>query len=304
MRHKARLSVGAIALATLFAATAVDTAEATHWRGGNIAWTQGDGNTINFVVTTYWRRSYPFSVGSNGNLGDAVNTDIMFNFGDSSSSALTGTITTLNTTNDWFRVSSSLAHTYANAGTFKANLLDCCRIVNPPHVNNPDENFRIQSTVTVGGTDNSPNVGGSSPIFLVPDGGVQTFNPFTLTDPDGGTHTFALATGFQASGLSSGTGSFQQPAGLSINPTNGEVTWDTDVPPTTVGQLYSVSFLVTDQTGNTAPLDILLEVCAPTAPNCGGFEPPDPVPEPGTLSLITLGLLGTAELVRRRRRKA
>jgi hypothetical protein len=298
MSYRNWLTASAVAAVAVFGAAALDTAQASHWRGGSISWTQGAGNTINFEVTTYWRRSFYGAP----NVGDTVSGLTFFDFGEGPSVFISGEVESINFTNDWMKTTSSLSHTYTTNADITAAILDCCRLSNTglnPHVNNPDESFRIETTIKGPGlgTDDSPNTGSSSPIFLVQDGGVQVFNPFTLSDPDGGSLTCSLASAAQ------GGGTFDPPAGLSINSSTCDVTWDTDVPPTLVGQLYSVSFLVTDDTGNTAPLDILLQVCTPTEPGCGGFQPPE-VPEPGTLSILALGLIATAETIRRRRRKA
>jgi hypothetical protein len=299
MQKKWSLPLGSVmaiaAGAVAFMAVSASDASATHWRGGNISWTDGAAaNEVNFTFTSYWRRTaFGGSAGDGfGAIGDTVSFGDFFNFGDGGSVAGAGVISATNVSDNWIKVTQTVSHTYNSAGPFTASWQSCCRISTLQ--NNADGNNRVESIVRANGS-SSPNEGSSSPIFEVADGGVRVFNPFTTTDPDGGTFTYALASSAQA-----GPG-FNQPTALSIDALTGNVTWDTDAAGTAVGQLWSVSFIVTDNTGNTAPLDILLSICSETRAGCGGFVPPDPVPEPATFAVLGLGLLGVAAGVRRRR---
>ncbi|MBT5047789.1 MAG: PEP-CTERM sorting domain-containing protein [Rhodospirillaceae bacterium] len=273
-------------------------AQASHWRGGSIAWTPSAvaANTIDFTVTSFWRRSF-FGA---PNLGDPINlfgSDGTLSFGDGATVNVSAnsSVTTVFAANDWIGVTSTATHTYGVAGPFTAIYAnnDCCRIGSLQ--NNAGGAFELHSVVNLG-MGSSPNAGSSSPIFLVPDGGIQMFNPFSLSDPDGGPHGFALATATEA-----GSG-FANPLNLSINALTGDISWDTDTTSggnAQVGDLFSLSMIVTDPTGNTAPLDIILQVCDSQVQGCGGFQ--GVVSEPGTLAGLGIGLVGLAAIRRRRK---
>jgi hypothetical protein len=287
-------ALAAIAGAAAFMTVSAVAASATHWRGGNISWTPGTAtNEIDFAITSYWRRS--FSASFSSGVGSTVSA-YFFDFGDASGTTTANqVITGESLAGDWIQVTQTVSHTYASATSFTASLQSCCRLSSLQ--NNGDGNFRIQSLVNIDGT-SSADENSASPIFEVADGGVRMFNPFMTTDPDGGAFTYALATSAEAAG----GGTFTQPTALSINSATGEVTWDTDAAGTAVGQLWSISFVVTDSTGNTTPLDILLSICDENTQGCGGFVPPDPTPEAGTLALFGLGLIGLGLPALRRRR--
>jgi len=57
MHRKTFLGALAIAGAAALSLGLATPADATHWRGGNISWTQS-GNQVSFDVTSYWRRSF------------------------------------------------------------------------------------------------------------------------------------------------------------------------------------------------------------------------------------------------------
>lgn len=291
-----------------FAMAGISDASATHFRGGSISWTTGaTENEIIFTVTSYYRRSYgvsafrEFANPDNNKLPGDTLTYQSLNVGGQSY-ALNHTVTGVNIDSDWMGMTATVTHTYTNlteGDTFTAFLTSCCRISSLR--NSRDTTYRLQTWGEIG-TGSSPDVGSTSPIFLVPDEDVVVFNPFNATDPDGGLLTYALATAAEAGS------SYAPPPGLSIDAITGDVTWDmTALNPahTSPGNLWTVSFLVTDSDGNVAPLEILLSMCEPGTAGCGDFEPPDPqISEPATLAAFGLGLMGLALQMRRRRRKS
>ena len=153
-------------------------------------------------------------------------------------------VTSVDRTNDWLfataldptslpTLDTTIAKTYPSSGTRTAFIEDCCRVSNTPggnqHINNPDGNYRIETTVTVGGT-NRPPVSTMPPIVLCPKNGVCAFT-VPSADPDGDTVTFRLSTSNEASGSAGG---FDQPGppdatnAASVNSASGVYTWNTN----------------------------------------------------------------------------
>lgn len=287
------LTIAASAFA--FSALTSSDASATHWRGGNISWTPtANANEIQFNVTSYWRKT--FFTTSADPTGESYNVSA-FQFGDGASVTLNSTITNFNNSADWIKTEATLTHTYSSGTTFTASLQNCCRVGITE--NNEFGWFRVETDLELDGS-SSADESSSSPIFLVPAGAGTTFNPFTTTDPDGGAFTYALATSDEAAGSGN---PFDQPTGMTIDSNTGEVSWDTVAAGADVGELWSVSYVVTDNTGNTTPLDILLEICTPGTAGCGNFQGGEnDIPEPSSMAAISVGLIGLAFIARRRRR--
>ncbi len=140
-------------LALLCAIAVPATAQASHFRYGQIAWEETSGTTVEFTVTTAWRVS-PF---------------VRLYFGDGGysnhyQSGMTnlGTYTDLNGESyTVWRFTTS--HTYSGDGPYTAQFNSCCRIgtlVNAAH-----GSFRVESDVDM----RSGNTGGpvsAAPVLL------------------------------------------------------------------------------------------------------------------------------------------
>ncbi len=225
--------------------------KASHFRYGNITWTHVSGRTVTFHVTQAWRRTfYP----GPPNVGNIVTTGTL-EFGDATSAVINLTVTSVNVAEDWFFGEATITKTYGGAGTsFIAFWASNARISTLQ--NNANANFRVETTVTLSPTppnNNSP-VSSMPPIVNV-QGGLAAAN-FILaaSDPDpGNTLTYALSSTAQMGGAGN-----TQPAGLSIDPTTGVVTFNTIGK--TPGQLYSTQMRVTDNLGAAISVDLIIKI--------------------------------------------
>jgi hypothetical protein len=246
----------------------------SHFRFGHISWEPAGGNAIDFTVTL----GYAWTSCGLPNVGDALACIEILQYGDSSSDAVTATVTAIDTTNNWVIGTASLSHTYASAGDFTAFLSSCCRIGSGTHVNNPDGAYRIQTVVNAGSGNSSP-VSVLPPIVQCPIDDVCTF-AVPAVDPESDTLSWRLSTDVEASGAMAG---FTQPGptdatnAASVNPTTGVYTWDTSGaalalsdPPT----YYSSQVAIEDGT-STVVVDFLISLvqAVGTAPV---FDSPTP----------------------------
>jgi hypothetical protein len=235
-------------------------AAASHFRSGNYTWVNVSGNTVDFNVQNAFRRSgytscyIPSSAsfgactgpGGEAGVGDIISEEIgatTFSFGDGTTAsgpggALLYKVTSIDVTDDWLlglalddtklpNVVTTLRHTYASAGTVTAFTSSCCRIGPPALINNAGGEYRVETTVNVGGT-NHPPVSSLPPVVHCPVNGNCQFQ-VPASDLDGDTIGFRLSTAAEA-----GNGSFTQPGppyatnAASINGTTGIFTWNTN----------------------------------------------------------------------------
>jgi hypothetical protein len=235
------------ALIVLIAAVSLHvTANASHFRYGNISWSPLSGNTIQFKISQAWRISFFF--GGTPSVGATVTTSSL-NFGDGTSVPVTLTITSVNPVEDWFFGSFTVNHTYAGTGNYTAWWFDCCRISSL--VNNPDGNYRVQTTVNVGSGNSSP-VSSLTPIINLPVNNAAASFAIPVLDPNGNPLSFRLATAAEAAG-----GFYNHPAGLSVNSSTGVVSFSTVGK--TVGQLYTTQIIIQDGTSSIA-LDFIIKI--------------------------------------------
>lgn len=222
-------------------------ANATHFRYGNVTWQQVSGNTIKFKISQGWRRSF---FGSPV-VGSTVNTGV-FNYGDGGNANVNIVVTSVNTTEDWFYGEATLTRTYANPGTYTAFFANCCRISSL--TNGPDGNFRVETVVNVGSSNNSP-VSAMPPIVNVPVNTASAQFFLNASDPDGHALSYRLSTSSEMG--------INNPSGLSINSSTGLITFNTMG--RTVGQLYGVGFMVSDATSRIA-VDFIIRIVQQSTP--------------------------------------
>ncbi len=135
---------------------------------------------------------------------------------------------------DWFYGEATINRTYAAPGNYTAFFASCCRISTLQ--NGADGNFRVETKVNVGGTNNSP-VSAMPPIINLPAGQAAAQFSLSVSDPDGDALRSRLST-LAETGINN-------PGGLSIT-AGGLVTFNTVGK--VIGHLYSVSFTTEDLT--------------------------------------------------------
>ena len=238
------------------------TANATHFRYGNISWTRDvtNPNKVTFKVSQAWRTSYFYS-GTVPSVGAQISSQTVLDFGDGKTSNITLTLSSVNTADDWMYGDYTVTHTYANyTSNYTASFSNCCRISTLQ--NNHDLNFTVSSVLKGAATPimYSP-VSTENPIVNMPVG--QTYATTTLpaTDPNGYALTYSLTPNgnFGSSTV--------QPANSSnffINPTTGVISFNTVG--LTVGNLYNTSITVTNSVGASTMVDFLIKMVDNTPP--------------------------------------
>ncbi|MDE3153866.1 MAG: hypothetical protein KGN76_02135 [Acidobacteriota bacterium] len=255
LKKAALVLVAVLALTGMFSSRAY----ATHFRYSTISWSASPTNThqVTFQIQSAWRWDFPWQI-SHPQVGQTFNSGYVFYFGDGSYGQMNLTVTAVDAANDWMVATTTLTHTYAGNGPYMAYFENCCRLSTLLD-NNHDLNFILDTRVVLSNTqpNQSPTVA-SVPIIVMP-AGVTTSFQIPASDPDGTIASYALSTTVQ-SGLDT-----PSPLGLKLTP-SGLVTW---TPATFQEGLHAIQFTITDNDGNTVPLDVLLNVI----PYAGGTPP-------------------------------
>jgi hypothetical protein len=230
---------------------------ATHYRYGNIQWSDNGGNQVTFKIQQAWRWSYFGSpaLGSTVNIA-AADGAVPFEFGDGQSVDIQIVITSINAAEDWFFGEVTYVHTYASAGNYTASFSGCCRISSLR--NNNDESFRLQTMVSVGNSAHS-TVSTVVPIVNVPVNNPSASFTIPAVDPDGHTLNFRLANANEAAGIGN---PYVQPTGLSVNSSTGLVTFSTVGK--TVGNLYTSQIMINNGATEIG-VDFLIKI-VPSSP--------------------------------------
>ncbi len=248
---------------------------ATHFRYGNISWTNVSGNTVVFKIQQSWRASYPWgqpiAVGNTINISGSA----PFNFGDGSPLvSIILTITSVNGPEDWFYGEATIVKTYASPGVRTAFWQSGDRISTLQ--NNADGAYRVETVVNVGAGNSSP-LANINPIVNLAVGNPTASFLIPALDPNGGTLAFTLANALQAAGGNP----YVQPAGLSVNGSTGVVSFSTFGK--TVGHLYTTQIIISDGTARTA-LDFIIRIVP--AGNPPVFVYPPTPPNGSTLTVV------------------
>jgi hypothetical protein len=242
---------------------------ATHFRYGNVQWTNTSGNTVTFKIQQAWRWSY-FGNPALNSVVDIAAADgaVPLDFGDGSAVDISLTITSINAAEDWFFGEVTYTHAYSQPGIYDVSFQGCCRI--SILQNNQDESFRVHTSVDVGNGANS-TVSTVSPIVDMIVGNPSASFIIPTIDPDGHTLTFRLANADEAAGTGN---SYEQPTGLSVNSSTGVVSFSTVGK--TVGDLYTTQVIISNGVSEIAVDFIIRIVDAPAGTPPYFVYPPTP----------------------------
>ncbi|MBS1645547.1 MAG: T9SS type A sorting domain-containing protein [Bacteroidetes bacterium] len=203
--------------------------------------------------------SFRLSAFSGVSLSSTVTNNDALNFGDGSSSSIYLTVTSINTTDDWFVGTYQVSHTYAGTSTsYTASYTSCCRIGNSS--NNSNGNYSQSTDVKLTSGNTAAPVSSMPPVINMVVGQSAATYTIPAVDPDNTTLSFALATSTQVGGGST----FTNPTNLSVNSSTGVVTFNTVG--LTVGTLHSAAVAVTDASGSTTIVDFLINIVASNTP--------------------------------------
>jgi HYR domain/Secretion system C-terminal sorting domain len=242
-------------IALLFIITFSSDSFATHFRGGNITWRQAGGNTIEFTISSTWRRSYPAYGVTNPNVGALVNLGTI-TFGDGTSQNIIATVNSIDIAEDFINTTWVGRRTYTTAGNFTVNAFNSCCTISTLREGNNDVSYNLQTIVNVGAPFNSPPVSSLPVEYGISTG--QSAATFTIPyfDPDGDVVTFRASTQAESGLLK------PLPTGLTITPA-GVVTFNTVG--LQVDALYGVQVMMSD--GKTkVPVEFIIEIVGPSQP--------------------------------------
>ena len=257
----------------LLAAAAGTSAHASHLRGTSLTWTPtGTPGQVTFTLQYSQRTSAGGCSTSPCSVGSKINVAIYF--GDGGSGTVSATVTSVNTAQDWFSATGTVTHTYAGNGPYTAYYSNCCRV--STLVSGHDQTINMQTTV-------SPNSGNHAPVVSMPaiiSVPLQATTGFVLSasDLDRDPLSFRLSTGAEMYSLTFSCAA-QQPPGLTVAASTGQVTWDTTkitkagcgYAAPKAGDLWPVQFMVQDLDANgnvksKVPLDVILQFVSSTEP--------------------------------------
>ena len=267
-------------------ASACTSAFASHLRGTSISWSPtSTPGQVQFTLQYSQRASAgctsgPCSVGST--------VSVPFNFGDGATTVVSTTVTSLNSAEDYFSSTGTVAHTYTGNGPYTAFYNVCCRV--STIVSGHDQTMQMETTVSpfANPVNHSPVV--SMPAIITLPLQATTGFFITASDLDHDVLSYRLSTATEMYGTGSFSCTAQQPSGLSVNSATGQVSWDTTQITKSCGfaapksgDLWTVQFMVQDLDANNhvksmVPLDVILKFVSSTeAPPTLSLSNPGPI---------------------------
>lgn len=245
-------------------------AQASHFRYGNISWRQIGPDEVEFKVSMVFRRSYF----SNPGLGATVTPDLTFFHGDGTSRAIQIVVTSVSVSEDWFYGEGTFTKKYPNMlGVYTAYFQSCCRIGSLR--NNANANYQVETVVNLG-TGNTSPVSTLPPIINLPQDVVNATFIIPAFDPNGDPLTFSTTPSAQM-------GSGSNPPGFSVDAATGIASFSTIG--TSIGWLYNVSVTIYDNNGARIAVDFLIKIATASSPPI--FVAPTPVS--GTTFTVAAG---------------
>lgn len=241
--------------------------EASHYRYGNISWERvagGSGYRVQFKMAIAWRKNFQ-SQWNLAQVGSVVNGGLAFRtHAPTSGNSIVPqlTVTSINTTENWFYGEFTWTYDYGGPGIFTPGWTSCCRIGSLS--NNANGSFtafaRIGMSAPYGtaGNNNASPVTSITPIVKLSAGLNAAQFQIPAIDPDGDVVSFRLANPNEAG---SGTAN---PLGTSIDPSTGVVTFSTMGKP--VGSLHNIIAVVEDGRGAASTIDFLVQIVQPSTP--------------------------------------
>ena len=275
-------------------------ASASHFRHGTINWRTPDPDAfplrVEFTVTTSWRSTF------------VDGTDLNFGDGTSNGSRVGTTIGTGvdNNGNAYITTQYVVTHDYAALGEYTAFFDSCCRVAGL--VNGANQNFRVETTVGLGGGNTAPLATASTAIVQLQRGAIRTHD-FLMFDADGDPVSCRFASAAE-SGLNPADviptvpADGAQPSLSTPSMNQCRLTWDLT---NAVGGQQYVLHVVLESTHGSPPLssrtaiDLLVEITSEPIPSCpdgGVFSVPIGLPFSQALSAsdpgndLTLGVTG------------
>jgi|GEM_PF-3281451 len=254
----------------MFSLTATE-AQASHFRYGTVSWRPtGAPGEVEFRIKVSYRRTFDSGLG--GPIGGTFTQD-SFDFGDDTFDTPVFTITSFSDTDDFTIGEATLTHTYpASPTSFTASYGSCCRISN---LNNTGSgSYRFATLVTPGGANSSPDTS-LPPIVTVGNSNAASF-VVPASDVDRDPLRFRVASATENGGVN-------PPPNFTINPSTGQVTWDT----TGLNQtnFWTAQIVIEDLDANgniksTIAIDFLLQIRSSV-----GMPPTVTINPPGPLSV-------------------
>lgn len=216
-RSARRLLSNAMAIGMLLAVCLATPASASHFRGGDINYSQigaTTSTTASFQATQSYRCTFFFA--SCPAVGTTVSLPVL-DYGDGTSSSGDYIVVASNEAEDNFTARETSTHTYPDLAPRTAEFGGCCTL--STLLNNSDANYRVFAFVNLAEDPQSPRTS-VPPVVNVGDTGVQTF-AVAASDPGGQTLRWRLATDAETSGSGS------NPPDFTINPSTGVASFDT-----------------------------------------------------------------------------
>ena len=268
-------ATAAFAMAVL-ALTATD-AHATHFRYGTIKWRVVDAPnpaqvTLTVTAECAWRRSFyspPPNVGSL-NFPTGQNLQVQ-GTAYANSTPLAIDVTSVNLTEDWFVGSDVFTFNNVPKTAFPLRIFwNGSARISTLMDGNADDSFNVEARVSATVPNEFSPASSLLPIVSVAHGQPAAHFFIPATDADGDALSWTISTTGRSLLTKAAPDGWPDPGPaptLSINPTTGEVTWNTaaELAPGPGQELYAVQFLVTDSKGGEIPVDALLRLVPNTS---------------------------------------